>query len=465
MYPQLRGKSAYTQISLSLPLGVDVDDSETKTHVGITVWNKASYAAWDKSDPPEQLLIAGISFFRAGWVMRYGAGGPFVNQQRVEGFADLVNRRPKWSRSQLNLALKRAGARYGPFDKAAFRRSIPFQKLEKYLGKILAVTVSFDFPPEEGGGYQPGWFVSLSVERRGEEPSNYFLVFEPFDGRLVQIGNMKEEYPSGSSGSARTGSPTLAASQTTSRGANCIQSFLASMYPELLRQEVITELSSKQPFDDPWNQLGRVKFTVSDWHIAYWLHIRQPLDEREPEHGYFPRVQMKGEIHLDAKGQLDRFEASDSFALNSGRHADLKGLVQSHPDWKEEQGLQALKEAGTRFGPGEQEAFLKSIPMPVLEAFLGKIAIQSVKFDTMLPGDANLPMVTYFQWHVAIEAQRPGEARKKYVLHFEPFGGKLTEIKAPCEACEPALHWPVQKGANAFYPGTPILLFARPGGR
>jgi hypothetical protein len=432
MYPELRGDWTRTRITLRIQVGVDVDEAETKTTVSVSIWDGFPEPEPESGRDAGAFVLGGdLSFFRDGRLMRYGAGGWFLNEGRNDAFSAFIDRHPKWSQRQLAVALKNAGARFGPENRTAFLRRIPLRELERFLGKNLKLErVWFSFNEPGSGRGRSAWAVHLLGTGPAGKPSNYFLVFEPFDGRLVQIGNRREDFLQRSQPIARSPDADPLETASARRGADCIQSFLALAYPELMTQRVNAVLASDEPFDATWSQLRAVRFALWDDPPRKGIPTVNPFDERNP-YGYNARLLMQGHVELDDTGRLNKFAGRDSFALNSGKNADLRGAIEARFKGTIEEGLETLKEARPRFGPDQQDAFLQSIPLRLLEAFLGKLTLQSVKFDTMWPGNEWNPAVGYFQWHVVVQAQRPGEAPYQRVLHFEPFGGKLTEIRSP----------------------------------
>jgi hypothetical protein len=209
-------------------------------------------------------------------------------------------------------------------------------------------------------------------------------------------------------------------------------SFLVDLYPELLTTGVGAEVVSNEPFEADWPRLREVRFKVWTYvpDAARGITVAGYVSGGDIVRGFRSKVIMTGTFRFDDQGQVLEFQGRESFALNSGKHSDLRGLIESHPEWTAAQALQALKEARPLYGPGEQEALMKVVPWTVLERRLGKLTVQSVQFDTMLRAEKILetPAVVFYQWHVVVQGQRPGQAAVNYVLHFEPFGGKLTEI-------------------------------------
>ena len=95
-------------------------------------------------------VILGASFWlppiEYGRVHEFHAYSDAVHQQQRDLLHHLVASHAEWSNTQIANALKQAGARFGPDDKEAFVKSLPLNKVERFLGKIKITSVEFDYP-------------------------------------------------------------------------------------------------------------------------------------------------------------------------------------------------------------------------------------------------------------------------------------------------------------------------------
>jgi len=98
----------------------------------------------------------------------------------------------------------------------------------------------------------------------------------------------------------------------------------------------------------------------------------------------------------------------------------LTELVDSHPEWTEEQAIQALKEAGASFGPDAKELVQKNLPFERLEPIVGKIHLTSLYFEVRNSAD---PPQAMLSWYADFTAEKGGR-KKRYYLAIEPFGGR-----------------------------------------
>ena len=86
-----------------------------------------------------------------------------------------------WTDARILTELKSSGARFGPDRKEEFVRLLPIASLKRFVGEIEVRSVEFDVR-------ELTWFVRLTWhDREGHVDQGPFLVFEPFDGKLIQF--------------------------------------------------------------------------------------------------------------------------------------------------------------------------------------------------------------------------------------------------------------------------------------
>ncbi|MGB7285248.1 MAG: hypothetical protein WBE13_23525 [Candidatus Acidiferrum sp.] len=117
-----------------------------------------------------------------------------ANKQKLETLCKSVESHSDWSDAQVISALKQAGARFGPDDKAAFIRSLPFDKTERFLGHIRITSVEFRLsrpdPTNRFGLVSMFWSVRAVAQFSDGSSSDYIFAFEPFEGKLTLLSRM-----------------------------------------------------------------------------------------------------------------------------------------------------------------------------------------------------------------------------------------------------------------------------------
>jgi hypothetical protein len=124
----------------------------------------------------------------------FGAGGSFL-QAKSDPVKKQIVAHPEWDEQQRIKALQAAHPRFGVDDKQELISSIPSDALFRFTGcKLQLDSATLFATRDELKPYPPssqvGWHVSGyhpdAVKDSGDRCS---AIFEPFDGRLLQIGN------------------------------------------------------------------------------------------------------------------------------------------------------------------------------------------------------------------------------------------------------------------------------------
>lgn len=116
--------------------------------------------------------------------------GPFI-EDRVDKVRKGVDEHPEWPDARAVEALKAAGAKFGPDDRAELLRALPLKKLEPFTGSLEAVSAEFvvrltyqDEKPEA----PLQWRVEAKWHSEdGQYEADCSLSLEPFEGFLVSF--------------------------------------------------------------------------------------------------------------------------------------------------------------------------------------------------------------------------------------------------------------------------------------
>ncbi len=199
---------------------------------------------------------------------------------------------------------------------------------------------------------------------------------------------------------------------------------LQVFYPEVLDKNHRLSLCIVAPGDFPWIEIGGVYFTVTEGKV-------NPLEQLISSHPVTTApIILGGSMWLPPKayGRVQELQAN-SDAVHEQQLQDLRYVIASHADWSETQITNAVKQAGARYAPDAQEAFVNSLPLNKAERFLGILKITSVKFE--YPGrDQNGHFrPAALDWAVSAKATLPDGSHPSYFFTFEPFEGKLTSLR------------------------------------
>lgn len=207
---------------------------------------------------------------------------------------------------------------------------------------------------------------------------------------------------------------------------NISRDLLSAFYPEIFGNGRYVGFSTGQPVDNnSWSEIFGFEFKVTrfgpgvSWNPTFDPRTGQmrPI----PENTTF----LQGSSWIGYHGEIIRF-AVDGDLAHSQQNDTLRKLIQSHPEWSEDQGIHALKEAGARYGPAEKQLFIEGLHLERAERVLGRPKIKLVEFQGLSPDHVG-SFVSLF-WIVQVEGQFPDGTHRTYGLGFEPFEGKLTDI-------------------------------------
>lgn len=240
------------------------------------------------------------------------------------------------------------------------------------------------------------------------------------------------------------------------------QRFLTSMFPELSKKHHFMTIQTSTLYDDPADPINHFQLYVGDGpkdllrgysagcmgdveppQFSYPSDLGNPGNatvpgpERSSRPGtqspkkdcatgpVFAKQFLTAAFAFDDSGRISIFNATGPAVGEPDAYNRVTELAYEHPELSTAQIVAALKQAGAKYGPTDESEFVKSLPLSVLEPFLGKINVVSVKF-TGLDRPSILPM-----WDVKAVVPTAGASKLTYELWFEPFKGDLLLIKRP----------------------------------
>ena len=90
----------------------------------------------------------------------------------------------------------------------------------------------------------------------------------------------------------------------------------------------------------------------------------------------------------------------------SDERFNAERLMQSHPEWSDEDALAAVRKAGLRFGPNEKQQLLQGLPLKALAEIYGPLRIQHATFDLMREHEKDAEWwFTGLQWDISAEVR------------------------------------------------------------
>jgi hypothetical protein len=113
-----------------------------------------------------------------------------------------------------------------------------------------------------------------------------------------------------------------------------------------------------------------------------------------------------------------------------GRQDKFEYLMRSHTQWTKAQVVQALNEAGARFGADKKDQALKVLPLSELRPYMGDLKVESARFHVTDPQDWKEQGKLWggCAWLIPITATGRSGHKTRYAFVIEPFEGRVISI-------------------------------------
>jgi hypothetical protein len=206
-----------------------------------------------------------------------------------------------------------------------------------------------------------------------------------------------------------------------------VRDFLQVFYPALISKGHTLTLSVQHPADSSRSEISGVYFTVKSERLGDYGVVRYgptgPIPETRPDP---ESVLLDGSIWLPPLKRGSRIQEVHTTSPSAKKLEALRNLVESRPEWSDDQAVSALKKDGARFGPDKKKAFMGSLPFDKTERFFGRLEITSVEFQHLQEGRDGNSAVTALCWKARADALFSEGTSARYTFDFEPYEGKLT---------------------------------------
>jgi hypothetical protein len=161
-----------------------------------------------------------------------------------------------------------------------------------------------------------------------------------------------------------------------------------AIYPELRQEEldVALGLTTGGPVSYPTDARNvSVTLTADSWHSPEWSKAHPEGSPSATAPVIWGNIQ--GPLYLRFEFLVEQSQHKWGLACRPGflndhasaaRRATLT-LVETHPEWTDEEILVAAKRAGLRFGPNEKAQLLGSLPLKGLSVVYGPLKVKRAK--------------------------------------------------------------------------------------
>jgi hypothetical protein len=207
-----------------------------------------------------------------------------------------------------------------------------------------------------------------------------------------------------------------------------VHEILQASYPQIFGNGWYVGFVTGQPIDDvSWGEFHGFTFSVTRFAPGMsWNTTADAITGKitpPPENSTF--LEGSSWVDYQGHGRIIRLIFEGDLACSRQNKA-IRELVQSHPEWSEDEATRALKKAGAHYGPDDKQQFLQSIHLDKFERVLGRLQIRLVEFQGLSPDHVGNFAAPF--WVVQAEGHFPDGTRRTYGFSFEPFEGKLTGL-------------------------------------
>lgn len=187
-FPGLRGHRFAAQVTLTDDFDRDLAD-----------WAVASLSV-HTHDPNvvmhSRRVLSGRFEFVDGRIREAHFDGEYVNSELRKKTAAELLRTKNWTSDDTIKVFAKSGAHLATQSSEEFLREVKLAQFEDTLGRITAVRARFvAVPPvralETDSEFEPFWLVTIEVSPHPDLRRRYDLTFEPFNGRLTSIVELR----------------------------------------------------------------------------------------------------------------------------------------------------------------------------------------------------------------------------------------------------------------------------------
>ena len=120
-----------------------------------------------------------------------------LSDAKLDNLRQLVDTHRGWTDLQVENALKKAGAQFGPSDRDTLIRALPREALEEALGLFKVESSEFHLRHEQPSGSlaELYWEVVVSSTTTERRPLRWALTLEPFTGKVTALSRFSADRP------------------------------------------------------------------------------------------------------------------------------------------------------------------------------------------------------------------------------------------------------------------------------
>ena len=197
------------------------------------------------------------------------------------------------------------------------------------------------------------------------------------------------------------------------------QRFLRALYPETRDKNYIMNIAASTQFDYNWAFL-------SDLDVWIGPSDRRSGDTNPPGHAYWKKPQVLSALFQFRTSDQFVDQVSIQFVPLESKLEAVRAQVDTHQQWSDREVIAVLERAGAKFGPNNENALRKEVPIDAIEPFIGKFRIESAEFS--LRHKQAPRSLAELYWEVDGTSILPNGRAARWSLVLEPFAGRLQSL-------------------------------------
>ncbi|MFZ0736135.1 MAG: hypothetical protein WBL70_10965 [Candidatus Acidiferrales bacterium] len=208
-----------------------------------------------------------------------------------------------------------------------------------------------------------------------------------------------------------------------------VRDFLRMAYPDLAGKDLFLKITTGQSIDNTWREIYGIEFVITPFdHVE----SNPPVDAHTGKPVPVPenRAILGGGFLFNDRGELEEMNAGEFDFVNGSRNQAMETLIESHPEWTDEEDYRRLEAAGALYAPADRDKFVQSVHLERFESLMGPLRIESVEFNGIeneVHAGQFAPLS--FAWTVKADASAQEGTPRICFFSYEPFEGKLTHVK------------------------------------
>lgn len=210
------------------------------------------------------------------------------------------------------------------------------------------------------------------------------------------------------------------------------QEFLHAMYPSLNGKKYSFTLEGYGDYDHPNAPIRFFSMSIGEGPKGQYVRVIGGYEAFAPPPKdfhlgpqYYKQLLNAG-FTFDENGRLMYFEASGPIVDKTAIGTPYGDFLDSKSNPTPDEVNAELKSEGAKYGPGQQAALEKALPLETLSRFLGNVHVIKVKPVPL--GITPSGVVYWVVWDVSIQAQQQDGSTLTYMLFSDQFDGNLISL-------------------------------------